>query len=190
MTSIAGLAAWEAESWIADGDDLPAWLAALRKRHLAAVDEYAKSVSYVVDSAAQIEADNRAHRRAVRDAIAAGKEPPTRAQTPEVDEAVVDVAAEDSEWARMELAAECVEILDEIRGHLHEFPIDVFLRSSPEFRFALARGPQGGDGMTEDERQRKARQENEEQPDDIIDIDDPANAAFTKADPEVMQNAA
>jgi hypothetical protein len=65
---IAGLHPWENENWLPGGDDLPDWLTALRKRHLAAVAEYRTSIASVIDTSAQIEADARAWRRSVRDA--------------------------------------------------------------------------------------------------------------------------
>ncbi len=173
---IGGLAAWEVESWIGPIDeDAPTWLRDAKARHAAAIKEFTKAVSYVVDRSGQIEAANRAHRRAVRDAVMASKEPPVREHAVEVGEAQVAVAAEDAEYARGALAELAVEILNEVRCHLHECNLSTFEHASPDLRYAIGRGP---DGMTEADRQRMERQRNE--PTGIIDIDDPAMSGFTE----------
>lgn len=154
-SSISGLFAWERDSFIARSDDgLPKWLVDLRTKHLAAISEYHAAIASVVDTGERIEAENRAHRRAVRDAIAAGKQPPAPKSDAIVGEAQVDVAQEDSLFARRELAEVSMTVLAELRQRRDEFA-PYYLGGSPELRYALGAGP---DGMTEDVRQRRAAQ--------------------------------
>jgi hypothetical protein len=176
-------------TFLPDGDDLPPWLAELRKRHQAALDEYERAVGYAVDVEGQQEADNRAYRRAVRDALRAGQAPPPPPQAREVGELEVEIFVEEAGFAREQLATTACEILNEVRGHLNELDHDIFLRGASEFRFALARGPRGGDGLTEADRQRIARQKGDTR--GIVDLTDPANASVGElGDQEVVTSAA
>jgi hypothetical protein len=171
-TTVAGLNAWEVETWLPPATaDEPDWLSELRKRHLAAVDEYTRAISAVIDGGEAIEAANRAHRRAVRDAVAAGREPPKREHDPDVDSAVEQVATEDTQAARVELAVVSCEILNSIREpeHAAEFQA-FFFAASAQLRFALGRGP-APDGLDEAERQRIARQTTAKEEDSLPDID-------------------
>ena len=183
-TAIAGLQGWEREDWIARSDEgLPAFLVKCRAAHAAALDEYLKAVAGVVNTSAQIEADARQHRRAVRDAVAEGRTPPTREFDSDVGDAQREVAAEDAEHSRRELAEVACEVLAEIRQHRDEFDEVLYLGASPELRMALG-------GFNEHERLRQERLKNVRSEELIIDIDDPANRELTTLGEQGASHAA
>lgn len=185
---IAGLNDWELPDWIApEGDELPDWLAALRKLHADALAEYMRAVSGVVDTADGAEADARAWRREVRDAVAVGKEPPPPpAHGAEVGEARVQVAEEDALFARRKLAEVSIEVLGAIRMKRSEFDPDHFYRASPALRNALFRGP---DGLTEAERVRRERLAVDAAEPSMVDLHDPDHAPFTGDDGKELADA-
>lgn len=173
---IAGLNAWEQPDWLPSGDNLPDWLAELRAKHLAAVDEFRKSIGGVANVEGQIDADARAWRREVRDALAQGKPAPTREQPPEVSTARVEIAQDDAAFARRELAEVGIEILTELRARMGDFA-PFFYDASDALRFAIGKGP---DGLTEEERQRRERLNASVTEVDVPDVDDPDSAALTQ----------
>jgi hypothetical protein len=182
-SSITGLSPWERVDFIAKSDEeLPDWLVQLWARHVAAVDTYVEAVSAVVGTQATIETAGRAHRRAVRDAVAAGRPAPKREDTAEVEAAQIDVGQEDAYIARLELAITSAEILQAIRSRIGDFGEDLYIGASPELRIALG-------GWHEYERLRRERQINDESEAAIVDLsrDDPLHADYND---ELGQEAA
>jgi hypothetical protein len=174
MTDVTGLHEWERREWIAPSDEgLPDWLRDLRAKHLASLDEYERSIAGVVNTSAHVQAEARAWRREVRDALAQGKPPPERNLPPEVGEATVEIAVDDTGLARDELAIVCTSILEELRLRADDFAAH-FFEASSGLRAALFRGP---DGLDEPERQRRERLLAEVA---VVDITDPTNAALTE----------
>jgi hypothetical protein len=187
MDLVSGLEPWETEDWVPSGDDLPAWLAELRERHRAALDEFAKSIAGVTDTEADVEASARAWRREVQAAVAEGREPPKREAGEVIGEARVAVAREDAGYARRVLAEVGVEVLTAIRERRDEFINDFYFRSSVALRHAIGRGP---NGLTEADRQRIARATAGESEDSMPDVSDPANDALTNLGAQEASNAA
>jgi hypothetical protein len=178
MTStIAGLQPWETVAWLPSGDDLPQWLVDAKAKHAAALDEYLKAVGGVVDTSAQIDTSARQHRREVRNAVAEGREPPVRQADPDVSDAQREVALEDAQYARDELAVVACEVLDTIRQHREDFSEQLYLASSPELRLALG-------GFAEVERLRQERQRFVEAEPQIVDLSLPENDHLTKLNQE------
>lgn len=182
-SSIAGLQAWETVAWLPSGDDLPQWLLDAKATHAAALDEYLKAIGGVVDTSAQIDTSARQHRREVRNAVAEGREPPVRQADPDVSDAQREVALEDAQYARDELAVVACDVLATIRQHRDEFGNALYLASSPELRLALG-------GFAEHERLRQERQRFVEAEPDIVDLSDPAHAQYTSLDQEPTHAAA
>jgi hypothetical protein len=171
-TPIAGqVFAWERGDWIFSSppsDDLPSWLAEQHALHTSALNEYYAAISGVVNLSEKVGADARAWRRSVRDALADGRTPPVREQTAEHGEAAIEIAADDAEHARRELAFVCLDILTVLREHMDDFA-PYFGGASAELRFALGRGP---DGLTEDERKRRERLVNVSSEPAVPDVDE------------------
>lgn len=181
-----GLEEWERADFIAPSDDgLPDWLRELRAKHLSALDEFQKSIANVADTTTSVEASNRAHRRAVRDAIAAGEEPPSREHGNEVGTAQVQVGQEDALFARYELAEVTCEVLAAIRERREDFTEHFFNASEP-LRRALFKGP---DGMTEDDRARKARAGEIAREPSMVDVDDPQQSQFARLGKQEVHSA-
>jgi hypothetical protein len=170
VSPISGVEPWERRDWTPGGDDLPDWLAELRAQHVAAVDEFEKSVAANIDTKASIEDEGRAWRRAVRDAVASGTKPPARDFDPEVSAARVLIAEEDAEAARVELAAVAVSILAELRQRREDFA-EHFASASQALRYALGAGPEGL--VREAVADLKARQAALEAEDAITDLSKP-----------------
>jgi hypothetical protein len=177
MTDVTGRHDWESRGWIAPSDEgLPAWLRDLRATHLVSLDEYERSIAGVVNTSAQVQAEARAWRREVRDALAQGKPAPERKLLPEVGEATVEIAVDDTGLARDELAVTCTSILEELRLRADDFAAH-FFEASPGLRAALFRGP---DQLDEAERKRRERLTASVTEVAVVDVTDPASAALTQ----------
>jgi hypothetical protein len=140
--SPAGAEAWARKDFLPSGDDLPDWLRSLGEQHRAAVEELEKSVGAVVGGRESVEASARAWRRAVRDAVAQGAEPPARTFDPDVVAATVAVGEEDVAFARDALASLSVAILDQLRTRRDEFE-PYIAGACPELRKAASAFAEG-----------------------------------------------
>lgn len=116
---VAGALPRERADWIAEDTGLP-WLDELRERHhLPAVAEFGRSVEHLADIERTIEDAPRAWRRAVRDAVAVGSEPPPKDFDGDTLVAQREVAEEDVLASREALAEVCVTVLTEARRDEH-----------------------------------------------------------------------
>jgi hypothetical protein len=176
--AIAGLYPWEVDTWLGlpAGDDLPDWLLDVRTKLADALAEYHAAVRGVVNVGERVDSEARAWRRQVRDALANGRPAPEREHSSEVDQAQVEIATEDSEHARRELASTCIEVLATLRENIVDFG-PYWEGASSELRFALDRGPFG---IEEAERLRKERLSAQVAELAVPDVDDPENTALTQ----------
>jgi hypothetical protein len=159
---------WERPDWISAEPTGEAWVDKLREQHADALNEYEAAVNYVLTIDAKADADARAWRRKVRDAVANGTPVPERERglAPEVAKATVEVATEDARYAADELAVTCVQILGELRRRRGDFAAHYF-SASPALRMALGKGP---DGVDQRERERRERQASADGVDDLSDL--------------------
>jgi hypothetical protein len=169
---------YEKPDYLPSGTGLD-WLEALRERHVAACNDFARSV----DSCGEVEAESddaaRAWRRAVRDAVAVGDPAPERPFNPETQRASREVAEEDTVAARDVLSRVVSDTLDTLRSRRQELE-DVPLGE------ALGRAlGAGGDAV---ERQLN-RQLEAARRGGITDVGDPANDAEVEPETETMSNA-
>ncbi|MEA2199453.1 MAG: hypothetical protein QOI89_49 [Solirubrobacteraceae bacterium] len=177
---IAGAEEWEVPDWIPSNSGLD-WLDALGEQHLAAVIEWRRSAAHVADTEAAIQEQARAWRRAVRDSVAAGKEPPPR----EIDDALVqaqlEIAKEDSVASRDELALVVVAALAELRQPERRQELQPLMGSlSPSLRYALQTGPGGAVAQAQALLREQMERLNGEP--SMVDLSDPTHAPFTGDD--------
>ncbi len=135
---VAGAEAWEREDWLPAESGLD-WLEALRVKHVEAVREWAAAVNAADAAGAEVDAVMRRWRSEVRQATAHGKKAPAK---PDLDalQAGGEVAHEDAEALREEVAIVVVSIYGELREHIIELR-DV--QMGADLERSLVNGPRG-----------------------------------------------
>jgi len=182
---VAGAASWEEPNWLPTGTGLD-WLDDLRSKHIEAVIEWRTAVAHVVDFESSLDQRNRAWRRAVRDAVAAGEAPPPREADDAVELAEREVAREDAVASRDGLSRVVVELLAELRTADNRRALEPHLQAAGvDLRVALRDGPGALLAAT------RAKLEGQLQRlgagPAFPDVSDPSNARFT--DEEEGNNA-
>jgi hypothetical protein len=127
---VTGAAAHQQADWL-PADVGPAWLVELAQRHRAAALAFAEAVNahgQLLDGATE---GQRAHRRAVREAVANGQTPPAPPD-PAVWAAQVEIAAEDAAETQQDVDAAAVDALGLMRAKRKELA-----QVLPEFSTAL-----------------------------------------------------
>ncbi len=137
---VANAQAHEALDYLPSGTGL-AWLDEQAESHRAAVVEHRKAHRAVQVIAEQTEQMERAHRRAVRDCLVAGQPAPTRDFDPDSRGAALEVAIEDGDVARSELARVACDALLACRAHRADLQPLADQLSRPLLR-SLTVGPQ------------------------------------------------
>jgi hypothetical protein len=161
-----GAEEWEHYEFL-DGEG-PEWVAGLQAQHRAAVAEWAKGVADLATVRERHEAEDKAHRAAVADAIVNGTEPPRREPDDRtVRDVQLEVLDDVADEKREQLAEVTIACLRELRLNLHELET-----TGATFRPALAHSLRRGPGGWRAQRRAVLEKQMEAMHGEIVNIDE------------------